>query len=158
MPPQLNIRHAVPDDAPLLARHISSMFHAMAAVGGRPVKDMDTLVRTLTPRIAGRLHGSHSLYLVGELDGVHVGSLEGTRLQTTSVYQAEMVLHIHAVFVEEAYRRNGIARQLMQVALKWGRDHDCTEAALRVLVNNPARNLYSAVGFKEFELEMTRRL
>ena len=75
-----------------------------------------------------------------------------------ALFEPARLLHIHALYVSPAYRRQGIGRALLHAALEWGRSVGCTEAELSVLVKNPARSLYQKLGFRAFEIEMTRKL
>lgn len=54
--------------------------------------------------------------------------------------------HINAVFVRAAYRRRGIARELMRMALDWAREAGCTRVRLRA--SDDGRPLYEALGFR----------
>jgi ribosomal protein S18 acetylase RimI-like enzyme len=59
-------------------------------------------------------------------------------------------LWINEVGVAKAYRRQGIARQLMRALLKHARTLGCTSAWLMTEEDNePARRLYSAVGARK---------
>jgi GNAT superfamily N-acetyltransferase len=63
--------------------------------------------------------------------------------------------HVNAVFVRPEYRRRGIARQLMQLAIAWARERGCTRVRLRA--SEDGRALYSQLGFepgREMELDL----
>ena len=55
--------------------------------------------------------------------------------------------HVNAVFVRPAYRRRGIARELMQLAINWARERGCTRVRLRS--SDDGRFLYDHLGFRE---------
>lgn len=61
--------------------------------------------------------------------------------------------HVNAVYVKPAYRRRGIARRLMEMAVEWARERSCTRVRLRA--SDDGRLLYQTLGFapgREMEL------
>lgn len=63
--------------------------------------------------------------------------------------------HVNAVFVRPAFRRRGIARRLMRLAIAWAREHDCGRVRLRA--SDEGRSLYEGLGFRagrEMELDL----
>lgn len=61
-------------------------------------------------------------------------------------------LHIKNVYVEDAYRNNGLGTRLMECALQYGRDHQCPFAFVETMS-------FQALGFYQkngFQLEFTR--
>ena len=61
-------------------------------------------------------------------------------------------LHIKYIYVEDEYRGKGIGSQLMEYALKYGRDKKCPFAFVETM-SFQALDFYRKVGF---ELEFTR--
>jgi ribosomal protein S18 acetylase RimI-like enzyme len=61
-------------------------------------------------------------------------------------------LHIKYVIVEEKYRGNGIATDLMEQAFAYGRKHNCRFAFVETM-NFQAQGFYQKLGF---QLEFTR--
>lgn len=52
------------------------------------------------------------------------------------------------LFVEEAYRRRGLGRRLLEEGEAWARERGVRRLVLNVAVGNaPARSLYEAVGY-----------
>lgn len=61
--------------------------------------------------------------------------------------------YVNAVYVKPAYRRRGIARRLMQLAIAWARERGCTR--LRLRASEEGRFLYEELGLREGrEMEM----
>ncbi len=57
------------------------------------------------------------------------------------------VLYVHALEVHAAFRRQGLARDLMVGAAKWGRSQEATTVAVAVTVENKgAQALYTSLG------------
>lgn len=54
--------------------------------------------------------------------------------------------HVNAVYVTPAYRRKGVARQLMHLAIAWAREKKCVRVRLRS--SEEGRALYEGLGFK----------
>lgn len=154
----MHIRRAAERDIPLLVSSLTAMVQAMEAAGGHPAASADRLRAQFDARVGQRLTRDDTLYLVAELDGTGVGMLEASHFPQASVFQSCELLHIHAVYVDEAYRRRGIARQLIEQAMAWGREQGCALVELNVLPNNPAQQLYRALGFDVFQYEMIRPL
>ena len=153
-----NIRTANESDKPLLVEGLVAMVQAMAANGGHPVTSPDSLRQTYQARLDETFARDNMLYLVADDDGKIVGVLEASHFQLSGVFVQRDLLHIHAVHVNEAHRRRGIARRLIEEAMAWGRGRGCTMVELNVLVNNPAQHLYRSMGFTVFQYEMTREL
>jgi GNAT superfamily N-acetyltransferase len=55
--------------------------------------------------------------------------------------------YINAVYVKPAYRRRGIASNLMELAVAWARERGCTSVRLRA--SDEGRFLYKRLGFRE---------
>ncbi len=75
-----------------------------------------------------------------------------------NIFAAKKRLHISAVYTDPNVRRQGIARQLIQKALDWGRRMDAEDADLNVLVANPSHRLYERLGFQPHEISMVMKL
>jgi len=83
-------------------------------------------------------------FLVAEVDQRLVG--------TAMVNERGKVGYISTVMVHPTYRRKGIARKLMKNALAYIQKKKMKRAVLHVVSTNvPAKNLYTELGFKEFE-------
>jgi GNAT superfamily N-acetyltransferase len=62
---------------------------------------------------------------------------------------------VNAVFVRPPYRRQGIARRLMELVIAWAREHGCIRVRLRS--SDDGRALYTTMGFnvgREMELDL----
>lgn len=63
--------------------------------------------------------------------------------------------YVNSVFVYAEYRRRGIARHLMQMAIGWAREHGCSYVRLRS--SEQGRPLYESMGFtptSEMQLDL----
>lgn len=63
--------------------------------------------------------------------------------------------YVNSVYVYPEYRRQGIARRLMQMAMEWARELGCTQVRLRA--SSEGRPLYESLGFhatSEMQLDL----
>lgn len=63
--------------------------------------------------------------------------------------------HVNAVYVKPEYRRKGIARRLMRLAIDWARRRGCVRVRLRS--SDDGAKLYESLGFRpgrEMELPL----
>ena len=71
-----------------------------------------------------------------------------------STFACKPLLNIHDLYVAEAYRKQGIGRQLMSQAEQLARDNGCYKMTLEVLSKNePAKKSYQASGYKPYQLD-----
>lgn len=73
------------------------------------------------------------------------GRLCGFAAQRCAGPESELLL----LAVEPDARGHGIGRALMSDWLEWARTQDCCDAFLEMRADNPARQLYSQMGFSE---------
>lgn len=71
-----------------------------------------------------------------------------------STFACKPILNIHDVYVEDGYRGQGIAPQMMQFAEQIARQNGCCKITLEVLTNNEAAKAsYSASGYAPYQLD-----
>ncbi|MFA9440810.1 GNAT family N-acetyltransferase [Uliginosibacterium sp. sgz301328] len=71
-----------------------------------------------------------------------------------STFAARPLLNVHDVVVREDYRGRGVGKALLAAAEDAARARDCCKLTLEVLQNNAsAYGLYSAVGYRPYELD-----
>jgi ribosomal protein S18 acetylase RimI-like enzyme len=156
----MQIRKALPSDSPALGR--------LGAMLMRAHYEFDRQ-RFLAPH-----PGSESGYasflgslLDSEDDVVFVAEDEGTIVGY--VYAALEPLSwkelrgpagfVHDVAVAEEARKTGVAKQLMEAAIAWLREHRAPRVILwTASPNTAARNLFQSLGFRSTMIEMTLEL
>jgi ribosomal-protein-alanine N-acetyltransferase len=58
-------------------------------------------------------------------------------------------IHVLNVATDQAFRRLGVGREVMNAVIAFGRDHKCINASLEVRRSNEAAiNLYKSLGFR----------
>lgn len=147
-----SIRHARPEDAPLLAAAERAIAAVPGRLASRPDEIADDAVRRMIVDLEERGRG---IYLVAERAGTIVGHalLEPLALAVTS-HVVRVTLAVH-----EGHQGQGVGRALMNELLRWARsDPRVEKVELQVRSSNDrAVALYRSLGFVE-EGRKTRRL
>jgi ribosomal protein S18 acetylase RimI-like enzyme len=87
------------------------------------------------------------------------GFLVATVEREVSIYRLTEFGFIHDLWVEEAYRHEAVARQLVTLAIERFREIGVRQIRLDVLARNePARGLFAACGFRDSTVEMMMEL
>lgn len=137
----LLIRQATPGDAAAVTR-LNEDFNEVRT-------DVDTMAARLERCI------TTERILLAEIDGLVVGFLS---LWIFPVICApDPYAEVAELFVEEAYRRHGIGRALLEEAIEIARSEGAAE--LKVVTgfrNTAAQQLYYAVGFHNLALQLCR--
>jgi GNAT superfamily N-acetyltransferase len=140
---------------------LRGMLLELVSLGDPPVSRNEEGWAHLQQEIVSAIEEPGQLHLLAETVGPApspVGWAYARIEDREPVYEPERLLHISALYVSEPHRRQGIGRALLEALLDWGRDADCAEVELNVLVDNPARALYEKSGFNAARIKMTRKL
>ena len=155
----MEIRPATPHDVPAVLPMVAKIcaFHEAldpAKYGFRPHPE-----RMYDRWLVARSKDPRSVFLVADAgrDGRAnlAGFLIGTVEDEIAVYRLKEFGFIHDVWVEEKYRNEGVARQLVTLAVErftaiGVKQVRCDTAS----ANDPARNLFAACGFRPSIVEM----
>jgi GNAT superfamily N-acetyltransferase len=158
---RVSIREATAGDASTITGFLRSMVNEMASLGGHSVSQEKATWETVERVTRAQIGEQDHRYLLAETiqpEPAAVGIAEAGVVDLHPVFEPRRVLHIHALYVRDSYRRRGIGQELLQAILDWGRSRGCVEAELNTLLANPARSLYEKLGFRAFEIEMRRQL
>src|SRR5688572_24146292 len=157
----MTIRPATPEDVP----HVLPMVEKVCAFHERldPAKypyrpDPAEMYRGW---LAKRATDPRSVFLVADagLPAGLVGFLIGTTENELSIYRLREFGFIHDLWVEEPYRHEGTARQMVTLAVERFREIGVPQIRLDVLAANaPARGLFEACGFRPSTVEMLQEL
>jgi ribosomal protein S18 acetylase RimI-like enzyme len=105
--------------------------------------------------LTSRANDPRSVFLVAERDGAIVGFLVGTVEREIPIYRLREFGFIHDVWVEPAYRNEGVARQMTMLAIERFRDMGIKQIRLDTAAkNDPARGLFASCGFRPSVIEM----
>ena len=99
--------------------------------------------------------GDESVFLVAEREGQIVAFLIATTEFNIPIYRVEQYGFIHDLWVEEAYRNEGIARAMAMMALEKFKAIGVTQVRLDTAAKNDiARGMFAQCGFRESTVEM----
>jgi GNAT superfamily N-acetyltransferase len=139
-------RNAVPDDAPIIAAHRKAMFMAM---GGMEESVLEEVRRNSEPwlrRMIGR--GRYLGWIVSD-DDAPIASA-GLLLLDWPPHPfdpaGENRGYLLNVFVESAYRRRGLAKQLVETSMREARRLGIRMVSLHA--SQAGRRLYEQLGFE----------
>jgi GNAT superfamily N-acetyltransferase len=141
----LRIRYASPDDASVIAEHRARMFQDIGRLDAdRAAAMMDLLAPILRTMLA---RGDYIGWLAVTDDGA-VAAGAGVHIRPllprpeTLVGREALVVN---VYVQPAYRRQGLARRLMEAIIAWSRERGIERVALHA--SSMGRPLYESLGF-----------
>jgi ribosomal protein S18 acetylase RimI-like enzyme len=141
--PKILIKAATPADAQDLAR-LNAAFNG----GSDPAE-----------RLAERLADPASVeqVLLAEVDGLVVG-FAALRIVPCVLY-ADPHGELTELFVEQAYRRLGVGRELLSCAEKIARERDVRELVILTdETNHVSRSFYAAMGYESGEVAFSKGL
>jgi ribosomal protein S18 acetylase RimI-like enzyme len=105
--------------------------------------------------LTARSTDPQSVFLVAEREGRLVAFLIGTIEQEIPIYRMKEFGFIHDLWVEEEYRHEGIARQMVMLAIEKLKSAGVRQVRLdTAAANEPARKLFSSCGFRPSTIEM----
>lgn len=100
-----------------------------------------------------------SVFLVAESEGKLVGFLIGTTEREIPIYRIDRYGFIHDLWVEEGYRNEGIARQMVMLAVEKFAQIGVKQVRLETAgPNETARKLFESCGFRVSAISMLREL
>jgi len=158
---QIDIRHGTAEDTKLITDFIRSMVTETELYGGHAVNDSPEVWSLMAEFVKANCIRKDCIYLIASIRSPvqkTVGFAAANLKSLDNVFTAKKRLHISAVYTDPNMRRHGIAIQLIQKTLDWGRRMNAEEADLNVLAANPSRQLYEQLGFQQHEITMVKKL
>src|SRR5687768_9922949 len=133
----MTIRPATPDDVPAVVPMVEKLAEFLAE-GDRakyePLPEIGDMYRRW---LRERAADPRSVFLVAEREaGLVVGFLIGTVEREIPIYRLTEYGFIHDVWIEPEYRNEGVARQLVTLAIERFRAIGLRQVRLDVLVGN----------------------
>jgi ribosomal protein S18 acetylase RimI-like enzyme len=154
----IDIRKGTAEDAPLITDLIKAMVVDMALYGGDAVNLAPEVWSAWAEQVRVSCGRPDHIYLIAShgspLQKTPAGLVAAYINPLEDIFTAKTRLHLSTVYTLPAVRRQGVARQLIEKALAWGRQMKAEEADLNVLAANPARRLYEGLGFQAHEISM----
>jgi GNAT superfamily N-acetyltransferase len=109
--------------------------------------------------LTSRATDPKSVFLVADRDGKLVAFLVATVEQEIPIYRLTEFGFIHDIWVEPDYRHEGVARQLVMLAIEKFRDIGVKQVrGDTAAANEPARNLLRSCGMRPSTTEMLLEL
>lgn len=157
----MEIRSATPEDVPKvlpMVRKIAAFHENLDPAKYSFRSDPGEMYRGWLTKRAG---DPRSVFLVADAglgaddQRVLAGFLIATIEPEISIYTVREFGFIHDVWVDDRYRNEGIARQMVTLAIERFRAIGVEQIRLDVLVgNDPARGLFTSCGFRPTVTEM----
>ena len=99
------------------------------------------------------------IVLVAVEDTKIIAYIRGTLTKTLDVLNVGLRGVMDNLYVEEKYRRKGIAKKLIEELIKWFKEKNVDVMTVHVYSSNlKAIVLYKKFGFKEYTINMNRKL
>ncbi len=97
--------------------------------------------------------------LVAVKDKKIIGYIRGTLTRTLHILNVNLRGTIDNLYVEENYRKKGIAKKLVKALIDWFKEKKVDVMSLHVYPSNEAAiSIYKKFEFKEYTLNMSRKL
>jgi len=121
-------------------------------VAGLAVKLWEShTIEQLAEEFRNYIGKSDCVLVLAVLDDRPVGFAQcGLRNDYVEGTDTSPVGYLEGIFVEEDYRKNGLAKEMLDVCQKWAKEQGCTEFASDCeLVNEDSLKFHLRMGFKE---------
>ena len=111
----------------------------------------DNVLEELAAELAEIINSSEAAVFLGMVDGQAVGFAQcQLRHDYVEGTETSPVGYLEGIFIEEAYRRKGFAKQLLAACEEWAKEQGCTEFASDCeLINTESLKFHLSLGFEE---------
>ena len=151
----MDIRRATAKDVPAvipMVRKIAGMHQDLDPAKYTFRSDPGEMYRNW---LAGQARNPRSVFLVADSGEKLVGFLIATVTDEIPIYKVEEMGFIHDLWVEEDYRHEGIARQMVTLCVERFREIGVAQVRCDTAwANQPARDLFTRCGFRPSVVEM----
>ena len=152
----MDIRPANPEDVPAVLPMVRKVCAFHEALDPAKYGFRGDVGRQYDRWLIKRSNDPRAVFLVAEPEpGRLVAFLVGTVEEEIPVYRLKEFGFIHDLWVEEKYRNEGVARQMVTLAIERFREIGVKQVRLdAAYANEPARGLFAACGFRPSIVEM----
>lgn len=152
----MEIRPAIPEDVPAVVPMVERLAAFLAERDRAKYEPLPDIGERYRAWLGDRATDPRAVFMVAERrPGQLAGFLVGTVERAIPIYRLREYGFVHDVWVEEAYRNEGLARQMVTLAVERFRVIGVAQVRLDVLIANPpARALFAACGFRPSVVEM----
>jgi ribosomal protein S18 acetylase RimI-like enzyme len=156
LPRMIQVRPATASDQESLGRMGGALMRQHHAADPRRFIQVEHPEAGYGRFLVSQLSNPDSLVLVAERAGTVVGYVFAD-VETTNWMQLRGPCGVvHDIYVDEAARRLGAARELMGAAIAWIRSKGRSQVVLSTMTRNErAQDLFGRLGFRPTMLEMT---
>ena len=156
----MDIRPATPDDVPAVLLMVGKICALHESWDPAKYAFRDDPARMYDSWLRSRAKDPKSVFLVAEREPGHlVGFLVGQVESEIPIYRLDRFGFIHDLWVEEAYRNEGIARQMVTLAIERFTETGVAQVRLDTAAKNEvARKLFASCGFRPSTTEMLLEL
>ncbi len=111
----------------------------------------DNVLEELAAELAELMKSPEAVVFLGEVDGHAIGFAQcQLRHDYVEGTETSPVGYLEGIFVEEKFRKQGIAKQLLAACENWAREQGCTEFASDCeLDNTGSLKFHLSLGFEE---------
>lgn len=152
----MNIRPAAPADVPNVVPMVQRLAAFLAQEDRAKYEPLPSLGEMYHSWLTARATDPQCVFLVAERQaGVLVGFLIGGIEREIPIYRLREYGFIHDLWIEPDYRNEGVARQMVSLAVERFAALAVRQIRLDVLIcNDPARKLFESCGFRASIQEM----
>ena len=152
----MDIRPATPQDVPAVLPMVRKVCAFHESLDAAKYGFRDDPGRMYDRWLVERCTDRRSVFLVADRGaGALAGFLVGTVEREIPIYRLKEFGFVHDLWVEEKYRNEGIARQMVTLAVEHFRQIGVAQVRLDTAwANQPARGLFDACGFRPSVVEM----
>lgn len=96
---------------------------------------------------------------IAEEDDKIVGMILAKKYKTISISKHEWKGYLSNLFVDEKYRKKGVAVKLMNKCFEWFKENNVLHSTVEIHSDNEAaQNLCRKLGFKNYTIKMTKEI
>jgi len=155
MSPRMDIRSATPQDVPAVIPMVAKICALHESWDPAKYGFLENPAEMYRNWLIARATDPRSVFLVAERERKLVGFLVATIEQEIPIYRIKEFGFIHDLWVEPEYRNEGIARQMVTLAIERFGDIGVEQIRLdTAAANEAARELFKRCGFRVSTMEM----
>jgi len=153
----MQIRPAMPEDVPAVLPMVEKLCRLHESWDAAKYSFLPNIAQMYDQWLRERASHRRSVFLVAEASGPEkiVGFLIGSVEREIPIYRLKEYGFLHDLWVEPEYRNEGVARQMVMLAVEKFTEMGVEQVRLDTAAKNEAaRRLFEACGFRESVREM----
>lgn len=156
----MEIRSATPEDVPAVLPMVKQLCELHRGWDSAKYSFLDGIEEMYRGWLTARAKDARAVFLVADREGRGpVGFLIGTVEREIPIYKLAEYGFVHDLWVEPDYRHEGVARQMVMLAVERFRQIGVAQVRLDTAARNePARKLFESCGFRASVVEMLREV